>query len=61
LLEAAKPWISSEKGLVKLAAALFNGSWKADINDVFQSLAVSRAQAECALREGVYHVEWERA
>lgn len=38
LMEAAKPWSSSEKALVKLAAALFNSSWKADINDIFWSL-----------------------
>lgn len=38
LLEASKAWSSGEKGLVKLAAALFNSSWKADINDVFWSL-----------------------
>lgn len=38
LIEAAKPWSSSEKAIVKLASALFNSSWKADINDIFWSL-----------------------
>lgn len=38
LMKAAGPWSSSEKALLRLAAALFNSSWKADINDVFWSL-----------------------
>jgi len=37
-MKAAGPWSSSEKALLRLAAALFNSSWKADINDVFWSL-----------------------
>lgn len=38
LKQKMKPWSSSEKAFVKLAAALFNSSWKADINDIFWSL-----------------------
>ena len=41
LMEAAGPWSSSEKALVKLAAALFNSSWKVDINDAFWSLDIN--------------------
>ena len=38
LMEETKPWSSSEKALVRLAAALLNNSWKCDINDAFWSL-----------------------
>ena len=38
LMEEIKPWSSSEKALTRLAAALFNNSWKIDINDIFWSL-----------------------
>lgn len=38
LLELIKPWSSSEKALVRLAASLFNGSYKADVNDTFWNL-----------------------
>ncbi len=38
LLDNAGAWSCSERGLAKLAASLFNSSWKADVNDVFWSL-----------------------
>lgn len=38
LMEESRPWSSGEKALVKLAAALFNNSWKIDVNDIFWSL-----------------------
>jgi hypothetical protein len=40
LMDEIKPWSSSEKALVKLAASLFNNYWKIDINDIFWSLDV---------------------
>lgn len=44
LKRASAPWSSGEKALVKLAAALFNSSWKCDINDAFYSLDDSNTQ-----------------
>lgn len=38
LQEKCGAWSSSERGLAKLAASLFNSSWKADVNDVFWNL-----------------------
>lgn len=38
LMDDAQVWSSSEKGLLSLAAALFNSAWKADINNVFWNL-----------------------
>lgn len=38
LIKASAPWSSSEKGLVKLAAALFNNHFKCDVNDAFWNL-----------------------
>ena len=38
LKETAKPWSSSERALLSLAGNLFNGSWPADINEVFWNL-----------------------
>lgn len=38
LVSKMGPWSSGERALVKLAAALFNSYWKADVNEVFRSL-----------------------
>lgn len=38
LIKKIGPWSGSEKAMVRLAAALYNSSWKIDINDVFWSL-----------------------
>lgn len=38
LMEQIGPWSSGEKGLVKLAAAMYNSRWKVDVNDIFGSL-----------------------
>lgn len=38
LMERCGVWSSGEKGLLKLAASLFNSGWKADLNDIFWSL-----------------------
>ncbi len=38
LVCVAESWGSGEKALVRLAAALFNSCWKADLNEVFGAL-----------------------
>jgi len=39
LMKDCKPWSSSEKALVRLAATLFNaGSWPVPVGDIFYSL-----------------------
>jgi hypothetical protein len=39
LMEDSKPWSTSEKALVRLAATLFNsGAWPVPVGDIFYSL-----------------------
>ena len=44
LMESSGAWSSGEKGLLKLAASLFNSCWKADVNDIFWSLDTENAE-----------------
>ncbi len=51
LAGVAEPWGGGEKALVKLAAALFNSCWRADLNEVFGALdSHNRELALVALR-----------
>jgi hypothetical protein len=59
LFEDAKPWSSSEKSLLKLAAHLFNSIWPANIDEVFYNLDYNNKRIALKAIQMRYDVDME--